>query len=120
MGKEGLHDLGFKIVVSSKITAQQAITLNKVEEELPSAANISKSDDTELQEITENVTKGKEDLIVQFEGHGEPNKYLPMCELLGLNKQAVVVQQFKVNLCLRTKKVWKNGSGTDSKPWRCY
>ena len=60
--------MGFEIIVGSKIMAQQVITLNRVEEELPSIADISKSDDIELQEITERVTKSMGDLIIQLKG----------------------------------------------------
>ena len=48
LGKEGLCDLDFEILRSSKVTAQQAIMLNRVEEELPSAPDISDMDDIEL------------------------------------------------------------------------
>ena len=54
-----------------------------MEEELPSASDVAKADDIELQEITENAMKSTEDLITQFEGE----EMLPMHELLGLDKQ---------------------------------
>ena len=57
LGKERLQDLGFDIPVG-KVTAQQATTLNRVEEELPSASDVAKADDIELQEIA----KSTEDL----------------------------------------------------------
>ena len=50
LGKNRLHRLGFSIPVGS-LTAQQAIMLNKAEEELPSESDITKADDIELQEI---------------------------------------------------------------------
>ena len=78
MGKEGLHDLGFDIP-TGKVTAWQAVKLNRVEEELPSASDVAKADGIELQEIT----KSTEDLIAQFEGQ----ETLPMHKLLGLDKQ---------------------------------
>ena len=53
--------------------------LNRVEEKLPSASDVAKADDIELQEIA----KSTEDLITQFEGQ----EMLPMRELLGLDKQ---------------------------------
>ena len=53
--------------------------LNRVEEKLPSASDVAKADDIELQEIA----KSTEDLITQFEGQ----ETLPMRELLGLDKQ---------------------------------
>ena len=78
LGKKGLRDLGFDIPMG-KVTARQAVMLNRVEEELPSASDVSKADDIELQEIV----KSMEDLIAQFEGQ----ETLPMRELLGLDKQ---------------------------------
>ena len=54
LGKEGFHELGFN-VPRSKIMAQQAVMLNRVEEELPSAYDVAKADNIELQEITENA-----------------------------------------------------------------
>ena len=66
-----------------KVTAEQAVMLNRVEEELPSVSDVAKADDIELQEIMENATKSTEDLITQFKGQ----ESLPMRELLGLDKQ---------------------------------
>ena len=51
--------------------AQQAIALNKVQEELPFAADIGKSDDIELQEIMEKIMKGMENLIPQGFAHAQ-------------------------------------------------
>ena len=75
LGKERLHKLGFV----SEVTAQEAVKLNRVKEDLPSTSDIAKADDIELQEIV----KSMEDLIAQFEGQ----EMLPMCELLGMDKQ---------------------------------
>ena len=80
MGKGRFHKLGF---FEDKVTAEQAVMLNRVEEELPSASDVAKADDIELHEITENAMKSMEDLIAQFEGQ----ETLPMHELLGLDKQ---------------------------------
>ena len=52
LGKNRLRRLGFNIPVG-KLTAQQAVMLNKATEELPSESDITKADDIELQEITE-------------------------------------------------------------------
>ena len=82
LGKEGLRDLGFDIA-TGKATARQAIMLNRVEEELPSASDVAKADDIDLQEIMEKATKSTEDLIAQFEGQ----ETLPMREFYGLDKQ---------------------------------
>ena len=61
-GKNGLRRLGFNIPVG-KITARQAVMLNKAAEELPSESEITRTDDIELQEIAEKATKSTEDLI---------------------------------------------------------
>ena len=65
LGKGGLHSLGFDIP-KGKLTAWQAVMLNKAAEELPSESDITKVDDIELQEITENASKSTEDLISQM------------------------------------------------------
>ena len=82
--KEGLRDLGFDIPMS-KFKARQAIMLNRVEEDLPSMSDIAKVDDIELQEIIENASRSTENLIAQIEG--ESSEDMPMCELIGLDKQ---------------------------------
>ena len=53
LGKNRLPDLGFD--VPSGLTPRQAIALNKAEEEMPSMSDVAHLDDTELQEIMENV-----------------------------------------------------------------
>ena len=50
LGKNRLRRLGFNIPVS-KITARQAVMLNKAAEELPSGSDITGADDIVLQEI---------------------------------------------------------------------
>ena len=75
LGKEGLIDLGFDSTMG-KVTAEQVEMLNRMEE-LPSASDIAKADDIELQEIV----KSMEDLIAQGQ------EMLPMHELLELDKQ---------------------------------
>ena len=65
LGKEGLCSLGFDLPMG-KVMAQQAIMLNRVEEELPSASDVDKADDIELQEIMENTVRSTEDLIAQL------------------------------------------------------
>ena len=47
LGKGGLRNLGFDIP-RGKVTARQAVMLNKAAEELPSASDIIKADDIEL------------------------------------------------------------------------
>ena len=78
LSKKRLRNLGFAIP-RGKITAREAVMLNRVKEELPSASDIAKADDIELQEIA----RSTEDLTAQFEGQ----ETLPMRELLGLDKQ---------------------------------
>ena len=85
LGKRGLRSLGFDIP-RGKLTAQQAVMLNKVKEELPSESDITRADDIELQEIA----KSTEDLIVQMR-HDQSQtddlfKY-PLRNLLGLDAQ---------------------------------
>ena len=82
LGDGGLPGLDFNIP-KGKVTAWQAVMLNIVEEELPSASDVDKVNDVELQEIAKNATRSTEDLIAQFEGE----EMLPMRELLGLDKQ---------------------------------
>ena len=82
LGKERLHDSGLG-KLEGKVTAQEVIMLNRVEEDMPSASDITKADEIELKEITESAIKSTEDLITQFEEEGT----LPMRELLGLDKQ---------------------------------
>ena len=66
MGKEGLCELGFDLP-RGKLMAQQAVMLNRMEEELSSASDVAKADDIELQEITENALRSTEDLITQLD-----------------------------------------------------
>ena len=82
LGKSGLRNLGFEIP-KGVISPQQSLILEIVEEDMPSASDIAKTDDIELQEITKNASKSTVDLIEQFEGE----EMLPMRELLGLDKQ---------------------------------
>ena len=81
LGKNRLRRLGFNILVG-KVTAQQAVMLNKAPEELPSESDITKADDIELQEIT----KSMEDLISQLMQTDDLLEY-SLRELLGLDIQ---------------------------------
>ena len=65
LGKNRLLGLGFNIPVG-KVTAQQAVMLNKAAEEIPSESDITGADDIELQEIAEKASKSTEDLILQL------------------------------------------------------
>ena len=55
LGKNRLRRLGFNIPVG-RITAQQAVMLDKAAEELPSESDITGADDIELQEIAEKAS----------------------------------------------------------------
>ena len=85
LGKGGLRNLGFDIP-KGKLTARQAVMLNKTQEELPSESDITGADDIELQEIAEKAT----DLISHLNDQQSQTDDLfehPLQELLGLDKQ---------------------------------
>ena len=54
LGKSRLLNFGFNIP-RSKVTARQAVLLNRAEEELPSMSDVVNADNIELQEIMENA-----------------------------------------------------------------
>ena len=102
LGDERLYKLGFVYV-------QKATMLNEMGKKLPSASDITKADDIELQEIMENAAKSTEDLITQFKGE----ETLTMRELLGLNEQLKSIRgvlkvevEKKVNLEEKIKEEW--------------
>ena len=85
LGKNRLCRLGFNIPVG-RITARQAVMLNKAAEELPSESDITGADDIELQEIAEKAS----DIISQMKYVQTDTDDLfehPLRELLGLDKQ---------------------------------
>ena len=85
LGKNRLCRLGFNIPVG-RITAHQAVMLNKAAEELPSESDITGADDIELQEIAEKAS----DIISQIKDVQTDTEDLfehPLRELLGLDKQ---------------------------------
>ena len=85
LGKNRLRRLGFNILVG-KVTARQAVMLNKAAEELPSASDITKADNMELQEIAEKAS----DIISQIKDVQTDTDDLfehPLRERLGLNAQ---------------------------------
>ena len=85
LGKCGLHNLGFDIP-RGKVTARKAVMLNIASEELPSESDITRADDTELQEIAEKAS----DIISQIKDVQTDTDDLfehPLQELLGLDKQ---------------------------------
>ena len=89
LGKGGLRNLGFDIP-RGKVTARQAVMLNKAAEELPPESDITRVDDIELQEIAEKATKSTEDLISHLNDQQSQTDDLfehPLRELLGLDTQ---------------------------------
>ena len=85
LGKNRLRRLGFKIPVG-RITARQAVMLNKAAEELPSESDITKADDIELQEIVEKtsgIISQSKDVRTDTEDLFEHS----LRELLSLDKQ---------------------------------
>ena len=85
LGKNRLCRLGFKIPVG-RITARQAIMLNKAAEELPSESDITGVDDIELQEIAEKAS-GIISQIKDVQTDTEDLFENPLHELLGLDEQ---------------------------------
>ena len=85
LGKSRLRRLGFNIPVG-RITARQAVMLNKAAEELPSESDITRADDIELQEIAEKAS-GIISQIKDVQTDTEDLFKHPLRELLGLDKQ---------------------------------
>ena len=85
LGKNRLRKLGFNIPVG-KVTARQAVMLNKTAEELPSESDITKADDIELQEIAEKAS-GIISQIKDVQTDTEDLFEHSLQELLGLDKQ---------------------------------
>ena len=80
-----LHRLDFNIPVG-RITARQAVMLNKAAEELPSESDITGADDIELQEIAKKAL-GIISQIIDIQTDTEDLFEHPLRELLGLDKQ---------------------------------
>ena len=85
LGKNRLRRLGFNIPVG-KLTARQAVMLNKAAEELPSESDITRADDIELQEIVEK-SSGIISQIKDVQTDTEDLFEHLLRELLGLDKQ---------------------------------
>ena len=85
LGKNRLRRLGFNIPVD-KVTAQQAVMLNKAAEELPCESDITEADDIELKKKAEKES----DIISQVKDvqtdTDDSFEYL-LREHLGLDKQ---------------------------------
>ena len=85
LGKNRLRRVGFNIPVG-RITARQAVMLNKAAEELPSESDITWVNDIELQEIAEKASG----IISQIKDVQTDTDELfehILSELLGLDKQ---------------------------------
>ena len=85
LGRNRLCRLGFNIPVG-RITAHQAVMLNKAAEELPSESDITKAVDIKLQEIMEKAL-GIISQIKDVQTDAEDLFEHPLRELLGLDKQ---------------------------------
>ena len=85
LGKNRLRRLGLNIPVG-KVTAWQAVMLNKAAEELPYESHITGADDIELQEIAEKPL-GIISQIKDVQTDTEDLFEHPLCELSGLDKQ---------------------------------
>ena len=105
--KNRLRRLGFNIPVG-RITARQAVMLNKAAEELPSESDITGADDIELQEIAEKASG----IISQIKDVQRDTNELfehPLRELLCLDKWLRSIRgALKVEVAKRLS--WKNKS----------
>ena len=107
LGKGGLHNLGFD-TARGKITASQAVMLNKAAKELPSESDTTGMDDIELQEVAEKAS-GIISQIKDFQTDTEDSFEHPLRELLGLDKQLRSIRgSLKVEVAKRSS--WKSTS----------
>ena len=90
LGKNRLCNLGFDIP-RGKVTAQQAVMLDKAAEELPSESDITKVNDIELQKIAEKAL-GIISQIKDVQTDTEDLFEHPIHEFLGLDKQLRTIQ----------------------------
>ena len=117
LGKNRLQRLGFNITVG-KLTARQAVIPNKAAEELPSESDITKADDTELQEIAEKAS-GIISQINDVQTDTEDLFEHPLRELLGLDKQLRSIRgSVKVEVAKRFS--WKNTALKRDESWRNF
>ena len=107
LGKNRLRNSDFDIP-RGKVTAWQAVMLNKAAEELPSESDITKADDTELQEIVEKAS-GIISQIKDIQTDTEDLFKHPLSDLLDLDKQLRSIRSsIKVEVAKRLS--WKNTS----------
>ena len=91
-----------------KLTAREAVMLNKAAEELPSESDITKVDDIELQEISEKAS-GIISQIKDVQTDTEDLFEHPLRELLGSDAQLRTIRcSLKVKVAKRLS--WKNTS----------
>ena len=113
LGKNRLRRLDFNIPVG-KLTARQAIMLNKSAEELPSEPDIAKVDDIELQEIAEKAS-GIISQIKDVQTDTEDLFEHPLRELLGLDKQLRSIRgSLKVEVAKRLSRKSTSLKSTES------
>ena len=108
--------MGINIPVG-KLTARQAVMLNKAAEKLPSESDITKADDIELQEIAEKAS-GIISQIKDVQTDTEDLFEHPLCELLGLDKQLRSIRgSLKVEVAKKSSVGWAHRNGKDQ-AWR--
>ena len=107
LGKNRIYNLGFNIS-EWPLSRAQAVALNKAQEELPSASDITGADDIELQEIAEKASG----IISQIKDVQTDTDELfkhPLRESLGLDKQLRSIRgSLKVKVVKRLS--WKSAS----------
>ena len=116
LGKNRLRRLGFNIPVG-KVTARQAVMLNKVAAELPSESDITRADDIELQEIAEKALGIISQIkVVQTDTENLFENLL--CELLGLDEQLRTIRgSLKVEVAKKVEVGRAHRNGKDQ-AWR--
>ena len=119
LGKNRIYNLGLDIS-EWPLSRKQAVSLNKAQEELLSASDITKADGIELQEIADKASKSTEDLIFQIKDVQTDTDDLfehPLQELLGLKQlrsirgslKAEVAKKVQLEECSRKSiESWRN------------
>ena len=91
LGKNRLREMGFRVPIG--MTARQAAKLSKIEKELPSASDVGRANEIEMQDLTGKAIAVNKDLIREISSDrgtetGEDDPDMPtMRELVGLDKQ---------------------------------
>ena len=98
-----------------RITAHQAVMLNKAAEELPSESDITGADDIEIAEKASGIISQIKDVQTDTKDLFEH----PLCELLGLDKQLRTIRgSLKVEVAKRLS--WKSISRKSIKSLRNF